>query len=268
MLWTLSRRRFLYVSADGLSAACALPPPSDNGGEGEGEGEGEARVVDWAVTGTAAMVGKANYRDPFSNVAAAVCPLTCELTLGPCFAASPQREDISEGATGVPVRLLLRIVDADTCAPIAGAVVDVWHCGPDGLYTGDDTNAACRQGDDEAAQRRTFRGTQESDDDGRVAFDTCYPGWYPGRAVHMHIQVSSEAGTVASQIFFDEPLTADITSRVQGYVERGAPDTDHGNDLLAAAADPARFILNSEATVDGAVLAWTTIAVRAAGGRC
>jgi protocatechuate 3,4-dioxygenase beta subunit len=271
MLW--SRRQILTMSAATLAVACAPVGPDDGtgdgtdggdndeeGGDDEGGGEGEAPLVDWASIGTAAMVSAASYRDPFVNDAGAACTSTAELTRGPCFAVSPERQDISEGLPGVPVRLLLRVLDAG-CAPVPGAVVDVWHCGADGLYTGDDAVPACRQGDDGAAARRTFRGTQHSDGDGRVAFDTCYPGWYPGRAVHIHVQVKSDAGDVATQLFFDEGLTADILGRVKGYAERGPPDTDHDDDLLAAADDPDSFMMQSEPTVDGAVLAWATITV-------
>lgn len=204
------------------------------------------------------MTLTALYPDPFADDVGA-CSLTCDLTVGPCFAQSPRRSDISEGSPGVPLRLALRVVESDGCTPIAGADVDVWHCGPDGLYTGDDALTACTRGDEGAAGRRTFRGTLTTDENGRVAFDSCFPGWYPGRAVHIHLRVQSARGTVASQLFFPEGITADITRTVRGYLERGLPDTAHDDDLLAAEDDPARFVLAAAQMPDGALLAWKTI---------
>lgn len=214
------------------------------------------------------MTAAAIYPDPFANDEE-VCALTCDMTLGPCFAASPRRADISEGLPGVPVRLALRVVMDDGaqagCAPVAGADVDIWHCGADGLYTGDDAHPFCTRNDAGAEARRTFRGTLTTDADGRVAFDTIFPGWYPGRAVHIHVQVRGPQAVVASQLFFDEDITASILGTVDAYRERGQPDTDHEHDLLSAVEDPSRYILRSSRMPDGALLAARTIALRAPG---
>lgn len=280
MRWTrLSRRQALQGLAL-CSAACAVPPaggdvlPVGEGegegegavgeGEGEGEGDGEGEPVAWATTGTAAMVAQASYPDPFVDDPAPGCVLTCDLTLGPCFAESPLRVDISENAQGVPMRLLLRIVDATTCAPLNGATVDLWHCGVDGRYTGDDVVPACAQNDVVAMQSRAFRGTQVADERGVVQFDSCFPGWYPGRALHLHVRVTSTVGVATTQLFFDEALAADIMSTVPLYQERGLPDTSHDGDLLAAQDDPARFILRGERMSDGALLASSTLSIHAA----
>ena len=73
------------------------------------------------------------------------CVLTPELEEGPYyFDPKLQRSDIREGHGGAPLRLILQIVDAGDCAPLAGARVDVWHCDAHGFYSGYEG-----QGDDE-----------------------------------------------------------------------------------------------------------------------
>jgi protocatechuate 3,4-dioxygenase beta subunit len=269
----LHRRRLLTLVPPALWAACAPATGEGEGeegegeegegeGEGKGEGEGEGEGAAWSDAGVAGV----DELDVDADFDAAVCALSCDLTLGPCFALSPERSDISEGAAGVPLVLGLRVVDVDDgCAPVADAVVDVWHCGVDGLYTGDDAVPACRQFDDEAATRRTFRGTQRTDGAGRVRFLSCFPGWYPGRAVHLHLRVTSARGTVATQLFFDDAVIASIMAEVPRYVARGLPDTDADEDLLAAEPDPSKFLLQHRQTSGGALIATKTLGVSTRG---
>ncbi|MGC3964192.1 MAG: intradiol ring-cleavage dioxygenase [Rhodocyclaceae bacterium] len=95
------------------------------------------------------------------------------------------RRDITEGRSGVPLALQLSLVDvARGCAPIAGAAVYVWHCDREGAYSGYEG-----RGDASVARQTFLRGVQVSDAAGRVRFDTIYPGWYPGRVTHVHVQV-------------------------------------------------------------------------------
>ncbi|MGE7157141.1 hypothetical protein ACQKJ1_25815 [Methylorubrum rhodesianum] len=82
------------------------------------------------------------------------------------------------------MRLRLRVIEAGPCTPVAGARVDVWHSDARGLYSG-----YPGQGDDRAVDTsgQTFlRGTQMTDEGGWVSFETIYPGWYAGRATHIH----------------------------------------------------------------------------------
>lgn len=69
--------------------------------------------------------------------AAAVCTLTKEMTEGPYYLdGALVRADITESKPGVPLKLALTVVDDDTCAPIAGALVEIWHCDALGEYSG------------------------------------------------------------------------------------------------------------------------------------
>ncbi len=97
------------------------------------------------------------------------------------------RSDINEGRPGAPLRLSLRVIEAGSCAPISGARVDVWHADASGIYSGYTGQGASRE---ISTKGQTYlRGTQTTDADGRVAFSTVYPGWYPGRTPHIHVKV-------------------------------------------------------------------------------
>ncbi|WP_373048704.1 protocatechuate 3,4-dioxygenase [Vulgatibacter sp.] len=233
------------------------------GGSGGNGGSGGGGASAWATGGTAAMVDPDAYPDPFASGGGA-CALTCAMTLGPCFGLSPIRRDVSEGYPGIPLRLVLRLVDVDGCTPVEGATVDVWHCSAAGLYSGDDVIDFCTTGDPDARSHRFFRGTQSSDADGRVTFDTCFPGWYPGRAVHIHFRVvRGDEVSVVSQVFFPGDLVDEVFASVDDYVEAGAPDTSNEADgFLGASSDPDAFILDVARMADGAMLASKTVVLR------
>ncbi len=101
------------------------------------------------------------------------CVLTPEQTEGPYYIAGEKyRRNITDGRPGVPLSLRLRVVDASTCKPIAGAAVDIWHADALGVYSGFGSGATSR----------TFmRGIQKTDANGLARFHTVYPGWYQGQ---------------------------------------------------------------------------------------
>ncbi|KYF76132.1 hypothetical protein BE17_18720 [Sorangium cellulosum] len=197
--------------------------------------------------------------DPFADGVGAACALTCAMTLGPCYAQTIERKDISEGYPGLPVRLALLVVD-ETCTPIEGATVDIWHTRNAGLYSGDDSVEMCTNDDEDALSHRYFRGVQPTDAEGRVDFDTCYPGWYSGRAVHIHftVRVGGEE-YVTSQLFFPEELTAEICESHPDYAEFGQPDTTNSNDTIYGGEE---YVVSTEKQPDGSLLAWKTLVVR------
>lgn len=270
------------VAAGAALASCAedTGAPSDSGGTTDGSGTGTATgtsavLTGWATGGTAAMADAANYPNPFATgLADETCALTCTLTLGPCYApTAPVRQDISEGTPGIPVRLWLKVVDADGCTPIEGAEVEIWHCDLYGVYSGDDVLQGdfCTGGDADAEEAYWARGRAITNSDGAVHFDTTYPGWYSGRAVHVHFLVRRAAnvgGTdaasaaVVSQLFFPEALTAAIYGAVDGYADQGQPDTDFASDsVIGGVDDISAYLVGYAQLSDGAMLAWKTIAV-------
>src|SRR2546423_293933 len=109
------------------------------------------------------------------------CVLTPELTEGPYYIAGEKvRRDIREGHPGTLLTLDLRVLNVATCSPIKGAAVDIWHADAAGNYSGFGAGSSSR----------TFlRGIRKTDANGLAAFTTIYPGWYSGRAVHIHVKV-------------------------------------------------------------------------------
>ena len=204
------------------------------------------------------------YPDPFEN-GVGQCMLMCQMTDGPCTSDAPERQDVSEGLAGLPVRLALKFVDVDGCEPIEGAVVEIWHTQRTGVYSGVTPGGGFCYGDDPSAEDSLyFRGSQTTDAQGRVDFDTCYPGWYPGRAIHIHFRVMlGEQQYLVSQLFFDDALNEEVCTGHPEYADRGAPNTTNVSDgILGDEADKSPYLLETERMADGAMLAWKVVAVR------
>src|SRR5579872_2681118 len=153
---------------------------------------------------------------------AVACVLTPELTEGPYYVAGERlRSNITEGRPGTPLALRLTVVDASTCKPIKGAAVDIWHADALGVYSGVQGNSG------------TFmRGIQRTDAAGLAHFTTVYPGWYRGRAVHVHVKVHIGGAVVHTGQFFFPDATTDIAYRKAPYSTRGARDTRNPSDSI------------------------------------
>lgn len=240
-----------------------------DGSSGEGESTGAVDCGDaaaaWATGGTAAMTAQDCYPDPFKGGVLS-CALICETTAGPCTTATTiDRKDVSEGLGGLPLRLALLVVDADTCEPVAGARVEIWHTQRTGVYSGVTPNPQmCYGKDPSAAQSMYFRGIQTAGADGRVDFDTCFPGWYNGRAIHIHFRVyNGDDVFVVSQLFFTDELNAEIFASHPEYQEFGQPNTVSTNDnIIGNTADKTPYMLDVARMPDGAMLASKVIAIR------
>lgn len=220
----------------------------------------------WATGGTAAMTGARSYPNPFTSQLGAACKLTCAQIVGPCHGNTQVRQDISEGHPGLPVRLAFRVLD-ERCQPVEGASVDIWHAGPEGTYSGDDQHALCNADDEKARAAHWFRGVQRTNAEGRVDFNTCFPGWYPTRTVHIHFTIQiAGVESVTSQLYFEDSLNDDILRTQALYNTRGARDTRNTDDKVAAPGQQSDFVLQTQKMPDGALLAWKTFIVRSSTG--
>jgi protocatechuate 3,4-dioxygenase beta subunit len=172
----------------------------------------------------AAGLGLGAWRLDFARGADTVsCVLTPEQTEGPYYLdAAKLRRNITEGRPGTPLTLRLTVVDADTCRPIKGAAVDVWHCDAGGAYSGFD----------DARSNSFLRGIQRTDTKGVAVFRTIYPGWYRGRTVHIHVKVHVGGDVIhTGQLYFPDRIT-DAVHRRRPYNARGARTTRNANDHL------------------------------------
>src|SRR5829696_4157318 len=158
-------------------------------------------------------------------IAGDTCPPTPRQTEGP-FYFDPRlvRRDIKEGRPGMPLRLRLQVVAAADCSPAGRARVDLWHCDAAGAYSGYDR--------ERSAGEAWLRGTQLADADGVVAFDTLYPGWYPGRATHIHCKAwTADGREITSQIYFPDELS-DLVYAESPYAGHGGRRMRNGDDGL------------------------------------
>jgi len=253
----LARRRFLVLGcATALAAACSESSSTDattastttrstTGSTSAPTTGSTATSVTDSTTGSAVGTPTESTTEstvgpdaltPFTAAdfeSLGVCALMAETTAGP-YPTQEQldRRDVTEGYPGHPTRLGLRVVDA-TCNPVPGAVVEIWHTDATGDYSEYSDGG---DGKDEGGGTTFLRGYQASGDDGIVEFHTVYPGWYPGRAVHIHLSVHIDGETVlTSQLFFDDEYTDQIYAEAP-YAEFGGPDTPNDRDNIAGPA--------------------------------
>ena len=160
------------------------------------------------------------------------CWLTPSETEGPYyFNPNLVRRDITEGFTGVPLHLVFTIIDAN-CNVIPNALVDIWHASKDGVYSGYNQPGGNTIG-------QTFlRGIQSTDSNGVAEFDTVYPGWYQGRATHIHFKVRNGTTTyLTSQFAFPAAITSLVYASPL-YAAHGQSTTSNAADMVFGAADP------------------------------
>lgn len=192
-----------------------------------------------------------------------VCMLMPEVTEGP-FHLDPAliRADITEGKPGMPMQLRLQVVTAD-CTPVEGARVDVWQCDAEGVYSGVQNLGG---GLDTGGQ--TFlRGTQSTDANGVAAFQTIFPGWYPGRTTHIHYKIILEDQTVlTSQIFFAEAVTAGVYEDHPAYAAHGVVrDVMNVDDRIARQAGDGAYGTVRMTEPDGAMETALVVGISAEG---
>jgi protocatechuate 3,4-dioxygenase beta subunit len=164
---------------------------------------------------------------------APACVLTPAAEPGPFyFDPKLHRADITEGHPGVPLRLRLVVLDAANCTPVSGARVDVWHARADGYYSGYPGQGD--KGNVDTSGGTFMRGTQVAGARGEAAFRSVYPGWYPGRTVHVHFKIIIEdRDMLTGQIYFPDALSQYIFANVGAYGRKAVRNTFNGNDELA-----------------------------------
>lgn len=211
-------------------------PPGTNGQSGQPQGQ------------------SANMTNISTNQTCAITPSLIEVegtpqqTEGPYFVdGMPSRSDIrsdsSDGSVqeGIPLNLVINVYDVDegSCTPLDGVQVDIWHADSQGLYSGVQ---------EDATEGKNFlRGNQVTDDNGTVRFITIYPGWYEGRAIHIHIKVRSFEG---SQETFEWTSQFYLPNSTNEQVHTQVPYSNHEPVNMANEADG----IYTGASTDGLIL--------------
>lgn len=158
---------------------------------------------DDATTGSSGTFGSSSG----SGSSATGCPVTNSETEGPFPTKSPSslvQSNIVSDRTGVPLTIGITVQNVNAgCAALQGAIVDIWHCDKDGNYSeygGSGMQPA------NYTSVHFLRGRQITDTGGKVNFTSVFPGWYNGRATHIHVHVYNTSGQslLVTQIAFPE----------------------------------------------------------------
>ena len=161
------------------------------------------------------MTGSLNPRRAVAGTLGPSCVVRPEQTEGPYFVderlhRSDIRSDPTDGLVrpGTPLALTLLVsrLNAGDCQPLPGAQVDIWHCDAQGVYSD------VQDPEFSTIGQKFLRGYQITDARGEARFVTLYPGWYPGRTVHIHFKirttpVARRSFEFTSQMYFDDGLT-------------------------------------------------------------
>ena len=186
------------------------------------------------------------------------CVVRPAMTEGPYFVDEKlQRSDIRSDPTddtvkeGTPFALTLNVSSIATgaCAPLVGAIVDVWHCDAAGVYSD-----AVDRGFNTVG-KKFLRGYQVTDRNGVAKFTTIYPGWYPTRAVHIHFKIRSPASAerayeFTSQLYFDE-ATSDRVYMKPPYAAKGKRTVSNLTDRIYQGGGGSQLMLKVAPTKEG-----------------
>ena len=153
------------------------------------------------------------------------------------------RNDPSNNSVQAGFPLVLGVavsrISGATITPVPGAFVDIWHCNAQGLYSDEAANSTSGQ--------KWLRGYQTTDSHGQTRFLTIYPGWYAGRAVHIHYRIRTSSLTspvlnFTSQFFFDETVNSSVHG-LNPYSSRGMRDTVNSTDGIYNQSGGAKLML-------------------------
>ena len=179
------------------------------------------------------------------------CSVSPTETAGPFPTKSPSSlvaNDIRSDRTGVPFSIKITVNNRNNnCAALAGAIVDIWHCDKDGYYSeygGSGMQSANFQ------SVHFLRGRQTTDANGIVTFTSIFPGWYSGRAPHIHVHIYDASGTslLVTQIAFPTDVCNTVYTTATNFYTRGVQDTSNAGDNVFADS-----LASELATVTGSV---------------
>lgn len=200
---------------------------------------------------------------PFSDDAEAlVCSVTNSETAGPFPTHTPSSlvmADIRSDRTGILLNISINIVNTNNaCAPLQGAIVDIWHCDKDGNYS--EYGGTGMQPTNYTAVH-FLRGRQTADANGQVNFVSIFPGWYTGRATHIHVHIYNAAGTslLVTQIAFPEGA-ASAVNLVNASTENGYTKGMNGYTYNASDNVFSDGVLTEMSAITGSVAAGYSLA--------
>ncbi len=194
---------------------------------------------------------------PGTGTTTGTCTTTPTETDGPFPTKSPSslvNANIVSDRTGVPITIKITINNKNSsCAALAGAIVDIWHCDAAGNYS--EYGGSGMQSTSYTSVH-FLRGRQTTDANGLVTFTSIFPGWYSGRAPHIHVHVYNAGGTslLITQIAFPTDVCNTVYTTAAPYNTRGKQDTTNASDNVFSDS-----LASELATVTGSVAAGYTL---------
>lgn len=209
----------------------------------------------------------ASARMPASRLARALrgessCLTTRQTAEGPFYIDGEfERSDIIEDRRGIVLDLVLDLVEVGSCAALVGGRIDIWHSDADGCFSGFQG-----QGDDRTRSTvgQTFlRGMQTTNAAGRVRFKTIFPGWYSGRAPHVHFKVHAEDRVACvGQIYFPDDISRFVFATVPPYRDRKRRrDTYNSEDQVMRTTGGSQRAVSKVRAASDRLIASTTIGI-------
>ena len=184
------------------------------------------------------------------------CTATSSETAGPYPTVTPSsyvRSDITDGQTGVALTIKITVKNLNnSCAVLAGALVDIWHCTALGYYSEYTDTPGGGYATVDYTASHFLRGRQTTDSNGLVTYTSIFPGWYSPRAPHIHAHIYNSSGTslLITQIAFPTDICNTVYTTVSPYSTRGVQDTANTADQVFSDS-----LSNELSTVTGSVSA-------------
>ncbi len=171
------------------------------------------------------------------------CAVTPTETIGPYPSVTDIfRSDVRETKTGTVLTLTIKVVNVNAgCAAVAAANVEIWQCDATGNYSEYGTQTA----------QTYLRGIQTTNSNGEVTFTTIYPGWYQGRATHIHIEVKTGGvSRKVTQIAFPESVNNTVYA-TGVYASRGSNPMSNLSDGIFADSLSSELVTPSGSPASG-----------------
>ncbi len=150
-------------------------------------------------------------------------------TKGPFPIKTPSelvQSNIVSDRKGIALLINFKILNINTNTPLAGAKIDLWHCDAEGYYS--EYGGSGMQSVD-FTNAHFLRGRQTTDANGEVNFISIYPGWYRGRAPHLHVEIldNNSRSLLVTQVAFPEDISGKVYTQ-SPY--KGQADTSNTGD--------------------------------------
>lgn len=210
----MHRKEFLKKSIGMLSIVPVLLSCSDE-------------TVDSGNSDTADEQGSSN------GSSSSDCQVTNSETEGPFPIKNPSSlvmSNITGDRPGVKTDIEITIKNYTTgCGALENVLVDIWHCDAQGNYS---QYGGTQMQSTNYTGASWLRGRQTTNAEGKTGFTSIFPGWYAGRAPHIHVHVYTSSGRslLVTQIAFPKTVCDAVYSAAADYKSHGLQDTTNERD--------------------------------------